>query len=300
MDIAVHNTSDVGGVVRHTPESYCEAHPTCANTPSETMAENIRTNAKLGLPNLYGQPPNGGHVVIVGGGVSVKDHLAELKFFHKNQGHEIIAINGMGKFLHDKGITPDVLLMLDARPGNQRFLDGVPPSVECLLASIMDPNVIRTAMERGHDVTLWHTGINGDEFPEIERPYSVVRSTANSAGLLAILVAGLMGFKHIHLYGFDSCYRSGEGHPYPQPENDGEEMHEITVGGNVYEGPLWMLFQAARFPAVVRQAQEHFNANVYVHGPGLIRAYADEMNRKARQDLGEHSRSNDQNDTAAA
>lgn len=283
-DSVVTSGTEVGSVVRHTPDSFCDAHPTCANTSSDVMADNIRKNARLGLPNLYGQPPNGGHVVIVGGGASVRDHLGEILFFHRKQGHEIIAINGMGKFLTDAGIAPDVLLMLDARPSNVRFLDGVPRTAELLLASIMDHGLVTEAMRRGFPVTLWHTGIDGEEFPEIERPYTVVRSPANSAGLLAILVAGVLGFKHVHLYGFDSCYLRGEGHPYPQPENDGEQMVEIVVGGKVYEGPLWMLFQAARFPAVVQQAQEHFGTEVYVHGPGLIRAYADEMLRKSGKD----------------
>lgn len=267
-------------MVRHTPDSYCDAHPTCANTPHDTMVDNILTNAKRGLPNLYGLPPNGGHVAIVGGGASVANHLAELKYFHFDKGHEIIAINGMGKYLTDKGMPPHTLLMLDARPSNVRFLNGVDPGkTELMLAAMMDPSVFDEAIRRGFRVVVWHTGIDGDQFPEIERPFTVVRSQANSAGLLAILVAGVEGFKHIHLFGFDSCYLRGEGHPYPQPENDGEQLFELSVGGQVYEAPLWMHFQAARFPGVVEQLHQQFDANVYVHGPGLIRAYADEMNR---------------------
>ena len=42
-----------------------------------------------------------------------------------------------------------------------------------------------------------------------------------TVGLLAMSLAFLRGFRKIHLYGFDSCYRGDEHHAYAQNLNDG-------------------------------------------------------------------------------
>lgn len=273
----------VGGVVRHTPDSYREANPTCANTDNDRMADNIRANGLLGLPDLYRQPENNREVVIVGGGPSVADQIADIGF-HRRIGHRIVAINGMGRFLTEHSVPPDDLLMLDARPHMGRFLDGVPLTTHLLLASIMDPAVVKDAIARGYWVTLWHQGFEPGQFPELDgHEYTVVRSVANAAGLLAIPVMGLYGHRRAHLYGMESCYVAGKGHPYPQPENDGEVAIEMAIGGKSYLGALWMFWQAAAFAGVCQQVTSAWeNFAIHVECPGLLRAIAEEMIRNAK------------------
>lgn len=278
----VANEYGAGGVVRHTPDSYRAANPTCANTDNDRMAENIRQNAKLGLPDLYRQPATTRHAVIVGGGASVKNQLGDI-LFHRRVGHRIVAINGMGKYLADRDLAPDDLLMLDARPHMARFLDGVPKTTKILLASIMDTAVAREAVDRGYDVTLWHQGFEPVEFPELDdHEFTVVRSVANAAGLLAIPVMGLLGHRTVHLYGMESCFIGGEGHPYPQPENDGETPVDLAIGGQPFEGPMWMFWQANAFPGVCKQVTDAWpDFAIHVECPGLLKTMAMEMIRKA-------------------
>lgn len=278
--------TEVGGVVRHSPDSYRAAHPTCANTDNTRMADNIRANAKNGLPDVYRQPANNRPVVIVGGGTSVRDQLADI-LWHRMAGHRIVAINGMGKYLTEKNIPPDDLLMLDARPHMMRFLDGVDPSkTKLLLASIMDPDVVREAVIQDFNVTLWHTGFEPPDFPELDsHEYTVVRSVANAAGLLALPLVGLQGARVVHTYGLDSCFLGNEGHPYAQPENDDEIPVTLSIGGRKYEGPLWMFWQANAFPGVCKQVTTEWpDFEIHVECPGLIRAIADEMVRNSTKE----------------
>lgn len=273
----VQSGTELGGVVRLSPEAHIEKFPTCGNTPDDQVRRNVLYACSLNLPMVEAGLPNGGHVMICGGGPSLEDDMAQIRL-RKKQGWEVVAINGTGSYLAHRGINPDILLMLDARPFNARFLTGVPTSTKLYLASQCDPAVFDAALARGFDVYLWHASITPEEFPaELygdKDSVTVFHGAGTTAGLLAVHVMAFEGFKHIHLHGFDSSYRGENGHPYAQPENAGEDVMEIAVGGRSYAAPLWMQTQAARFPMVAQSVWEQFKATIYVHGDGLLPAVA--------------------------
>jgi hypothetical protein len=286
MASAVVTASGDGGVVRHSPQSHIETFATCGNTSDDIVRRNVLHASSLGLPFVEAGLPNGGHVMICGGGPSLADDLALIRM-HKMQGWELYAINGTGAYLTQRGIVPDVLVILDARPHNARFIKGLRARTKLYLASQCDPAVFEAA--KGHDTYLWHASIDPAEYadhPEVwggKENVTVFHGAGTTAGLVSLHVLAYEGFKHIHCHGFDSSYRMGAGHPYPQPENADEQPQEIAIGGRNYLAPLWMQTQAARFPMVAQSVWDQFGATLYVHGDGLLPAVA--ASYSARQDL---------------
>lgn len=288
----VQSGMEIGGGVRLSPEDHILKFPTCGNTPDDVVRRNVLHASSLGLPFVEPGLPNGGHAMICGGGPSLVDHLALIRG-RQRMGWEVVTINGTAAYLARNGIKPDVLLLLDARQHNVRFLEGVPPSTTLYLASQCDPEVFRVAQKRGFDIRLWHASIMPSEYadhPEVwggKDDVVVFHGAGTTAGLLACNVLAYEGFKHLHLFGFDSSYRMGEGHPYPQPENADELPMEIAIGGHNYLAPIWMQTQAARFPWVAQQVWEQFKTTLHVYGDGLLPAVAAGLSFNPRDEIGD-------------
>lgn len=267
----------------YTPDGMMGAFETASNTPHAETIANIKAAIASGLPTIQVGEAKG-DALIVGGGPSVKNLLWEIRARHDGLGQFVLCINGAGQYLHQNGITPDALLILDARPHNAKFLDGLPDSVHLYLASQCSP-VVFEAAKRFPNVTVWHASINGAQWPEIKRPFYVVGG-GTTAGLLAITVECILGYRSIHLFGMDSSYQDGEAHPYKQPENDDDDLYEVTKSGRRFMAPLWMLRQVGSFASVQQQTWLRFGATIHVHGGGLLAAHAEDLVR-ATERVGE-------------
>jgi hypothetical protein len=100
-----------------------------------------------------------------------------------------------------------------------------------------------------------------------------------TVGLQALSIAYALGHRKIHLFGFDSSYsEAGEGHAYPQPLNADEERQEFRVGDRAFICAPWMARQAMEFQIASRQLCDG-DAELYVHGTGLLPAIAAQMGR---------------------
>lgn len=268
-------------------------HPSFVNTEQDDLVANIKAAVQSGLPIVHKTPPTDQPIAIVGGGPSLA--LWELKLFHRDQGHHVMALGGAGVYLHSKGITPDSVVILDARAFNARFLYDLPDNVTLYLASQCHPAVFEEA-KRFDNVFVWHAAhpcmagdremtASGMMVPKYVDPAVLSMSVmaiggGTTVGLLSIPLAGLLGFRAINLHGFDSSYRDGKAHPYPQPENDGEDLMEIEFplfSGVKYETSMWMASQAAKFERVSQAVTKQYDATISVHGDGLLPAFARAM-----------------------
>lgn len=230
-----------------------------ANVEGDRIRQSVEINKARGLPEIKLEQPHKRAAVIVAGGPSLNEYLRQL---HDG---DLFAVNGTLAHLMRHGITPKYEVICDARPENVCFLNGAP--VQYLLASQVAPILI-DALE-GQDVTLWHAAIPGD------RPQPLQIGGASTVGLLSMVLAYVLGYREIHLYGFDSCYGESH-HAYPQPLNDGERTLDVTVGNESFKCAPWMAQQGREFcevaPELVRLGCE-----IAVHGYGLIPTIAQSM-----------------------
>lgn len=248
-----------------------------ANTNDAEIEKNIRHACSLPLENLADQymRPHDNVVSIVGGGPSLADDLDEIRWRQMN-GEIIWSLNNTFKYLKKNGIAPDAHLMLDARLANKEFVPCDSYATK-LYASQCHAEVLAQAIEGPGHVILWHdySPIALKVINELGRKVAFI-GAGSSVGLKALTLAQLFGFKTIHLYGYDSCYRDAENHAYRQDLNKFERIIEVIQDNQKFKCAPWMATQANEF----KQCIPNFlgdGLTIAVHGQGLIPYIASKM-----------------------
>lgn len=231
------------------------------NTALATVKAQSEASAKLGLPHIRSKEPHDGHVSIVGGAPSMALSLSELHW-RKEMGQTVWALNGTHNWLMGHGVTPDALVLLDAREENARFVQFPQMGVRYYVASQCHPAVYD--LLRGFDVVRFDLDKLGN--------------CGTTVGTHAMCLAFIEGFRQMHLYGFDSSYRDGEGHAYAQSLNDGEKRLEVMAGGRTFTAAPWMMQQALDLQSLSRDLMAH-GCTITVHGDGLWPEVAKLMNK---------------------
>jgi len=251
------------------------------NSTIATHLRNMTANgARTDVPWLNLTGPHEGHAVMVGGGTSVELQLYEIAE-RKNYGQKIFALNGSAKYLSDHGIEVDYQVICDARPGNVAFLDGL-HAKRYLLSSMCDPSLFDYLVERGADVTMFH-----QPHPDLNECLSNSRNKGRNivlvggmitVGLVAISAATALGYRMLHLYGYDSSDSDdGRAHAYDQEKNKAESKRlGIICAGRKFNCSFAMFKQAEAFTRFSGMLAE-FGCTITVHGDGLLPTIAREM-----------------------
>ena len=127
------------------------------------------------------------------------------------------------------------------------------------MTSQCHPDVFDALAEHPRDkLALWHAGLHDDAMVEILRPYcsddepGVIVGGGSTVGLRAMFLAYLSGFRKLHLYGFDSCYRGPDHHAFTQALNEGEALLEVMMASRRYRCSIWMARQAQELTGSTR------------------------------------------------
>ena len=254
------------------------------NTSDDVIFANIEINSRRKLPWLREQPETAVPVVIVGGGPSLKNDI-EIVRAHAEAGHCIVALNNAASFLRSCDIVADYQFVIDPRPDNIRFVKDHPARAY-LLSSQCDPALF-DALD-GQDVTVLQPAIEGIQ--EHIPPGSVATLIGGgiTAGLTAMAAVYTLGFRHIHLYGYDSSDADdGNAHAYDQDENDPEKKRiEVIVAGRRFRSSYAMYVQAEKFQRYAEMLADA-GATIHVHGDGLLPTIAREMTKATPATQGE-------------
>ena len=246
------------------------------NTLPSVMLGNVELSCKRQLSWFdFNEQSNEERICIVGGAPSLDDSFPQLKARHQN-GAQVWSMNGTYDWLVERGIVPDGHVMLDARPENVRFVQHPRKETQYYIASQCDPCVF-DALE-GHRVDLVHVNTEGVyEYLESEKSRPVhLLGGFTTAGMLALVLAKLKGYRHIYLFGMDSSYAEDKHHAYKQESNDGENVITATIHEKKYKAAPWMCQQVRDFQDLARKfAQE--DVVIEVCGPGLLHAMAKAM-----------------------
>jgi uncharacterized Rossmann fold enzyme/SAM-dependent methyltransferase len=241
------------------------------NTPDAAIFANIAASAARALPWVAEVPAHEGHAVLVGGGPSLVEQLPQIRKRYE-LGQTVFALNGAAKFLNGHGIKPHYQVLLDARPESVGLLHEAD---EYLVCSQCDGTAFE-ALE-GKRVRVWHPAIDDvtRHLPEYDGEYALVGGGL-TVGLSSMCLAYIMGYRKLHLFGYDSSHRQTLGHAYAQPMNDSDILCKVTLGGKVFTSSLTMARQAEVFPEVCDNLND-LGCIITVDGDGLIRAVVDQM-----------------------
>lgn len=250
----------------------------CAYSDEELFA-NISANARS-CPNwISRQEAHEGHAVIVGGGPSLQDKLPLVRK-RRALGQTIFALNGACRFLNENGIIPDYQVFLDSHP---EMTNRIGNAGQYLVASQCSPNLLLAL--KGSRVTLWHLAIDNiiDHLPDHDQPHSLTGGGV-TVGLSAMCLVYAMGFRKLHLFGYDSSNKEGQCHAYAVPEHferlGGEKIGYVqtTLGGKTFQTTLAMTKQAECFPRVCNDLID-LGCTITLDCEGLIMAVLDEMKK---------------------
>ena len=248
--------------------SHSELKAIC-NTAQDLLLSNVRASCALDLEWFKPDDGHDGHVAILGGGPSLVDMAREIRT-RQSFGQSVWALNNAAVALPD--IKIDAQVLLDARPDNTAF---IAEADEYLVASQCDPSMFDALS--GEKVTLWHANSPGMDFLKDEKErYAYLIGGGTTVGMNAIALAFLRGFRKIHLYGFDSCYRGDAHHAYPQRLNDQDRRSDVLYGGKNYVCAPWMVGQAHEFIELA-PGYEADGCTITVHGTGLLQDISQDL-----------------------
>lgn len=267
------------------PEGWRHDIPVNAlcNTPDEALFRNVAVNSKRGLTELEQAEAHSGHAVIVGGGPSLAGSIEEIRLRAQN-GQHIFALNNTAKYLLERGIKPDWQIIIDSRPSNARFLEGA-PALGVILASQCDPALF-DCLDGYQRVVLIHCAMD-DIGKHIHNGNQSTLTIGGgiTAGITAMATVFTAGYRAIHLYGYDSSDADdGSPHAYPQNETDPEKLRiPCWVAGRQFSSSYAMYAQAMDFPRFSLMLAK-MDAEITVHGDGLLPTIAKEMMKPPRSE----------------
>jgi len=262
MGVASEPPSVAVQSLRPIPEIICSV-----NEDKEKIRDNIKKNIKRGLPQVRPYETQEGKVVgLVLGGPTLKKTFPDLLEKRKN-GMPVITVNGTHKYCMARGLTPSAMLMLDSREFNKRFVYPLAEDCKYFISSQCHPSVFDNLKDC--NVWIWHCA-GDDNFDLLEEEYGKdyfpIMGGATIA-LRAVHLLRMLGFPKFEMYGFDSCIME-EHHAYEQPENDDEEVINVSVSGREFLCTAANYHQAKEFVDMISKTGEHYD--LAIHGDGLI------------------------------
>lgn len=245
-------------------------------TPEAEMFAQIRENCAATKRWAKSLPAHDGAAVLVGGGPSVLKHIDGIRK-RQQHGQKVFAMNGAAKLLNDHGILPDYQVLLDP----QKLLqDYIAPAADYLVASQCHPSVLK----RLPGAMLWHLATEGvaEQIPDHDDDYCLTGGGI-SVGLSAMPLAYALGYRKLHIYGYDSSHAEDACHAYPVTDSVSEHKHRdgstiiAKVFGKKFTTTLGLLQQAQEFHRVAGDLID-LGCLITVDCDGLLRAMVDENN----------------------
>jgi hypothetical protein len=256
---------------------------TNAATPSGVSIDQIKENMKRGLPKLENLPDfqkeHNKIASIVGGGPSLKETIGDLK-------GDVFAAGSSNDFLAMNGITPKYSIQCDPDAITGLYITNTNDETIYLIASCCHTATFDKLKNR--KVYTWHS-FSEDQLPTIKEvdPQFYAISGGCTVGLRAINIGVILGYKHFHLFGFDSCLGpDDEDHAYKLADGDTTETGRIfkvragvdQPGDKVYNCIGYQLAQASHFLEYYRAHYKQLDMTV--HGGGLISDLVDIENKR--------------------
>jgi len=162
------------------------------------------------------------------------EHIKDFKY--------VMSCSGSHKFLMDRGIIPVYHVEVDPRSHKIKLIgDNISLDTTFLMASCCHPEVFDHLVKHNAKIVLWHTysGETKDKLPLVYPRGEWVSTGGANVGLRAMVLARMLGFTDIHMFGMDGSfpkdgYSHADIHPNAQKkyiiaEFDGKDYATTTA-----------------------------------------------------------------------
>ena len=237
------------------------------NVAPDKLEENIRYCLSLNLPRLSKlNAPTDFRSIFVGGGPSLNNYAFKLEEMALTS--DVFALNGSYAWLKERGVLADYHVIADARPENAQFID---PDAKCtyLIASHCDKSVFDAVKDK--TVIVWHRGHDGmqDIVDPKRDQYIAYISGGSTVGMVSLSIAYTLGYRDMHIFGYDSSYLGNEGHAYSQPLNDDDRTLEVDVYDRTFKSSPWMVAQVNEYMMLAPTLVE-MGCQITTYGDGML------------------------------
>ena len=245
-----------------TPVKYCVSQ-------DEHMAH-VRAAIARGYPSIpAARETTYDPIGIVCSGPSLKETWPEVRKFSK-----VMSCSGAHDFLIERGIPPTHHIETDPRAHKAVFVQSPHRAVQYLIASCCHPAVFDALA--GHDVRLWHVVQGEDErlLPSIYPRGHWLLTGGSNAGLRALVLARVLGFTNIHVFGMDcsgdeATFHANETQHPNEPKDT--KRRTVKVGDRIFTTTEVFLEYARQFFSEIEKMPDvHFT----LHGDALLQNLA--------------------------
>lgn len=238
----------------------------------EHLAKNITANLGRNLPRFVNRMGFGQirhePLAIVGAGPTLADTIDRILDFEN-----VLVCGSAHDFLVRNGVVANYAVVCDGGKEDKGNLSLPQKETAYLIASQCDPGLFDHLSD--YHVELWH--YKGQTTDTLEEESVLLNgepslSWGSSVGIVAISIARLLGFQHLHFFGLDSSYgKHGIDHHCCKIEGSMEyKKIPVKVGGRVFISDLALMEQASQFCRYIETQYQFIHSTI--HGDGLIAA----------------------------
>jgi hypothetical protein len=207
--------------------------------------------------------------IIVGGAPSIQEHLNIIKLMADSPRTVLFGLNNVPKYLYDNKILVNAGILVDAREQNIEFYENIGAfelsrlPFNMLVASWVSPIIL----EKIKKFNMFHMA--SDLNMRIAKDGGLFIGGGRTVGLVGLALIVALGYRNIHIFGYDSSFTDGEHHAYSQASNDKDPVIDVTYQDRTFKTTPWMAKQAEDF-IELSQALMKENVTLTVHGDGLL------------------------------
>jgi hypothetical protein len=214
---------------------------------AEDVFRNVRHTQSLGLKSYREAKATGPRLAVVGGGLSINEHVASLQAWDG----EVWAINGALAWCRDNGIDA-TFFAVDPDPIVARWAVGAKRAV---LEQAVHPTVLQVLQTNGCEIFCFDAGVEA----------GAVRA-AGSAASAVPHVAIRMGFREVTFFGCEGSYQPDRSHAYQNEAREQEMIIEVE-GEDFLTAPDFYVYSLA-LAEYIREVPEFIKEE----SGGLLRA----------------------------
>lgn len=235
-----------------------------AATPEEHMA-NFNAAIARKLPSLERGEVTQEPIAVVCFGPSLRQTRREIRYFNK-----ILTCSGAHEYLINHGIVPTWHMEGDPRQHKAKFVKKPHKRVQYLIASSCHPAVFDAL--QGYDVRVWHSLQNAQHLLTLGH-YPAgdwVLTGGTNVGMRAMVVARILGFTNLHIFGMDCSADDTSMHTGSHPNEPPKDKYiTVRAGDRDFKTTKLFLSYAKQF---FHECIQLPDVNVTLHGEGLLQS----------------------------
>lgn len=230
--------------------------------------QNAIANAQKG-PILEIAEPHERACAVVGYGPSLLDTINEIRSLDV----DIFTVSGAHDLLISHGIIPKGHIEIDPRKHKAKFLEHPHKDVTYYLATGCDPVMFDNVKD--HNVIIWNLYTyqedDDDFFQMIHGPNAFCLDVGCSVGNAAMVVAGCLGYRNFHVFGFDCSMKDGKRHA-GEHYGPSQRITNVRLGDKSFVTTPQMIAAAQDFFTLMARMG---GPNFTIYGEGLMPYWID-------------------------